>query len=94
MKTSRSFKSAKEFGTFLGLSEIEMMLIEQKKKIIEQIKISRIKNNLTQASLALLLNTSQPAIARMESGLVSDVSLDFLAKAAMILNIKLVVKAS
>ena len=94
MKTSKSFKSAKEFGTFLGLTEIEMLLIIQKKKIIEQIKATRIKNNLTQASLAQLLNTSQPAIARMESGLVSDVSLDFLAKAAMILNIKIVVKAS
>ena len=32
------YKTAKEFGAALGLSEVEMELIRQKKKLIEKLK--------------------------------------------------------
>ena len=44
-----------------------------------------------QASLAKLVDTKQPAIARMESGLVSEISLDFLVKIAHVLGMSFTV---
>lgn len=67
-----------EFRHFLGPSDLDMELIEYKKALIEKLKKARIDQELSQASLAKLVDTKQPAIARMESGLVSEISLDFL----------------
>lgn len=80
-------KNIAEFGKSLGLSEIDIELIRQKKKLIEKLKFVRIKKKLSQAQLASLIGSKQPAIARMESGLVSEVSLDFLAKIAIALEV-------
>lgn len=90
-KTTR-YKSIKEFGKSLGLSEIEMELIRQKKKLIEKFKNTRLKKQITQAQLAKMVGSKQPAIARMESGLVSEVSLDFLAKIALALDVVLTIR--
>lgn len=90
-KTVR-YKSVNEFGKALGLSAIEMELIRQKKKLIEKLKITRLKKQISQAQLAKLIGSKQPAIARMESGLVSEVSLDFLAKIALALDVVLTIK--
>lgn len=90
-KTTR-YKSINKFGKALGLAEIEMELIRQKKKIIEKLKGTRLKKHISQAQLAKMVGSKQPAIARMESGLVSEVSLDFLAKIALALEIALTIK--
>jgi len=86
------FKNAAEFGKSLGLSEIEMELIRQKKKLIEMLKATRTKKKFSQAHLANLVGSKQPAIARMESGLVSEVSLDFLTKVAIALDVSFTFK--
>lgn len=86
------YKSATEFGRALGLSEIEMDLIRQKKKIIEKLRKVREQKNISQAELAHMVDSKQPAIARMESGQVSEVSLDFLCKVAMVLEVSVTIK--
>ena len=84
---NKKFKTAKEFGAFLGLSELDMELVQQKKKLIEKLKKARLDQEISQAELARMTQTKQPAIARMESGLVSQISFDFLAKVALVLNV-------
>ncbi len=81
------FKSAREFGRSLGLTDIEMELAKQKSKLIQQLKQMRIKKGISQAALAKTLGSKQPAIARMEAGQVSDVSMDFLIRAALALKV-------
>ena len=93
MKTkNKKFKSSKDFGTFLGLSDLDMELIQQKKKLIEKLKKARTEQELSQVELAKRVQTKQPAIARMESGLVSEVSFDFLAKIALVLGVSFTIK--
>lgn len=46
----------------------------------------RVKHNLTQMQLAELVGTSQPAIARLESGNYRNVSLSFLRRVAKALD--------
>jgi hypothetical protein len=41
-----------------------------------------------------MLDSKQPTIARMESGLISEVSLDFLAKVAIALDISILKEAA
>lgn len=86
------FKSAEEFGKSLGLSKIEMELIRQKKKLIEKLRKARELKGLSQAELAHMVSSKQPAIARMESGQVSEVSLDFLCKVAMALEVSVTIR--
>lgn len=93
MKTKfEKYKNAEEFGKALGLSGIEMELIRQKKKIIEKLKKTREQRGFSQAELAKLVASKQPAIARMESGQVSEVSLDFLCKVALALDVSVTIK--
>jgi predicted transcriptional regulator len=73
-QTSTRYKSAKEFGKALGLSEIDMELARLKVKLIEKLKAKRIKRGLSQATLAKHIGSLQPAIARMESEQISQVS--------------------
>ncbi|MDO9182019.1 MAG: helix-turn-helix transcriptional regulator [Bacteriovorax sp.] len=84
---NKEFNSSKEFGSFLGLSDLDIEIVLLKKKIIEKLKKERISQKISQAQLAEYLNTKQPAIARMESGLVSEISLDFLTKVALVLGV-------
>jgi DNA-binding XRE family transcriptional regulator len=93
-KDWEQFKDIKSFGKSLGLSEIEMELIFQKKKLIEKLKRARIKRGLTQAQLAEMVQSKQPAIARMESGLTSEVSMDFLCKVAFVLGVSVTIKGN
>jgi ribosome-binding protein aMBF1 (putative translation factor) len=95
MKASnKKFKSSKELGKFLGLSDLDMELVEQKKKLIEKLKKARNDQEISQAELAKMVKTKQPAIARMESGLVSEVSFDFLAKVALVLGVTFTFKSA
>ena len=86
------YKSVADFGKAMGLSEIEIELIRQKKKLIEKLTATRLKKKMSQAKLAEMIGSKQPAIARMESGLVSEVSLDFLAKIAIALEVTLTIR--
>lgn len=86
------FKTADEFGKALGLSEIEIEIIRQKKRIIEKLRKVREQRGLSQSELAGMVSSKQPAIARMESGQVSEVSLDFLCKVALALEVSLTIK--
>ncbi len=86
------FSTAKELGKSLGLSDIEMMLIRQKKRLILRLKATRLKKGLSQADVAKLIGSKQPAIARMEAGQVSQVSMDFLLKASLVLGLSVVIK--
>ena len=93
MKTKvEKYKSASEFGKALGMSELDMELIRQKKKLIEKLRKAREHLGLSQAELAEMVSSKQPSIARMESGQVSEVSLDFLCKVAMVLEVSFTLK--
>ena len=81
------YKSADSFGRALGLTAIDMQLIRQKKKLIEKLRRTREQRGLSQAALASLVGSKQPAIARMESGQVAEVSLDFICKVALALHV-------
>ena len=89
----KRFKTASEFGHSLGLSELDMELIRQKKRLIEKLRRARVQKRLSQAQLALLVGSKQPAIARMESGQVSEVSMDFLLRVALALNIPVTIRS-
>lgn len=91
-KSVETYASVKEFGKALGLTDLEIELIHQKKTLIERIKSTRIKNGLSQTELATLVGSKQPAIARMESGQISEVSMDFLLKSALALEITVTIK--
>lgn len=88
------FKTSRAFGRALGLSDVEMELIRQKKRLIERLKAARTRKGLSQAEVAHLIGSKQPAIARMEAGLVSQVSMDFLLRAALVLGITVTIKST
>lgn len=86
------FKDVEDFGKSLGLSKIDIELIRYKKELIEKLKDRRKKLRMSQAELAKKIGSQQPAIARMEAGLVGQVSLDFLVKIAMTLGVGFTIK--
>ncbi len=90
-KTER-YKSARDFGTALGLSELDMEMVRQKKQLIEKLRNARIKKGLSQMNVAEMVASKQPAIARMESGQVAEVSMDFLLKVALALEVPVTIK--
>lgn len=92
MKSKTVYKNVTEFGKALGLTDLEMELTRQKKRLIEKLKSARVRKKISQARLAEMIGSKQPAIARMESGLVSEVSLDFLAKIALVLEVTVTIK--
>ena len=56
--------------------------LEEEFKLAKEVIELRAKRNLTQRQLAELIGTSQPAIARLESGNYRNVSLSFLRRLA------------
>ena len=87
------YKTSEDFAkNCLGLSNIEIALVKEKKRIIEKLKQKRIQKKLTQTSLAKLIGSKQSAIARMESGQISEVSMDFLTKVAIALEMSFSIK--
>jgi transcriptional regulator with XRE-family HTH domain len=78
-------------GKALGLQELDMELARQKTKLIERLKATRLEKGLSQAALAKRVGSLQPAIARMESGMVSQVSMDFLLKVALAMDMSVVI---
>jgi DNA-binding XRE family transcriptional regulator len=55
--------------------------------LAKEIIALRIKNRLTQKQLAEQIGTSQPAIARIESGSYQNISLSFLRRIANALGV-------
>lgn len=92
MKKNILFKSIDDFGRSLGLTDIDMEIIRQKKRLIEKLKAARIKQKLSQSDLAKLVGSKQPTIARMESLQVSHVSMDFLIRVAIALKVSVSIK--
>ncbi len=60
----------------------EFDLLEEEFILAKEVILLRKTNNLTQKELAKLAGTSQPAIARLESGNYKNVSLSFIRKVA------------
>lgn len=57
-------------------------LLEEEFILAKEVILLRKANNLTQKELAKLAGTSQPAIARLESGNYKNLSLSFIRKVA------------
>jgi len=62
--------------------------LEDVYELAKQIIRFRIDRNLSQAQLAKLVGTSQPAIARLESGNHSNLTLSFLFRLAKALDLR------
>jgi transcriptional regulator with XRE-family HTH domain len=62
--------------------------LEEEYELTKQIIRFRIDRNLSQAQLAKLVGTSQPAIARLESGNHRNLTLAFLFKLAKALDLR------
>ena len=60
--------------------------LEKEFKLAEEVISLRLKAGLTQKELAEKAHTSQPAIARLESGHYTKVSLSFLGRVAKALG--------
>ncbi len=60
--------------------------LEEEFVLSREVIALRKQNNLTQKELAELVGTSQPAIARLESGNYKNLSLSFLRRIAKALN--------
>lgn len=87
MKKHTLYMNLDEFGTRIGLSKFDKELIKVKIGLINILRTARIKSKISQAELAKRIGTKQPAIARMEAGMVGDISLDFLTRVALALRI-------
>jgi DNA-binding Xre family transcriptional regulator len=94
MSSNKTFKNISEFGNFLSLTDLDMELVQQKKKLIQKLKKTRLDKKMSQTELAQILGTKQPAIARMESGEIGQVSLDFLIRIALVLGVSYTFKSS
>jgi len=62
--------------------EKEFNSLEEEFILAKEVILLRKTNNLTQKELAKLAGTSQPAIARLESGNYKNLSLNFIRKVA------------
>ena len=62
--------------------------LEEEFELAKQIIRFRIDRNLSQAQLAKLVGTSQPAIARLESGNHRNLTLGFLSRLANALDLR------
>ncbi len=56
---NKSYKSADDFAKDFGLSEVEIALIKEKKKLIEKLTAKRDKMKLSQAAVAKLIGSNQ-----------------------------------
>jgi hypothetical protein len=71
---------------FLGLSAEESAFLELKILLSDTLKAKRLSKNLTQEQFALLINSSQSRVAKMEAA-DPTVSLDLLLKSLLVLGL-------
>jgi DNA-binding Xre family transcriptional regulator len=62
--------------------------LEKEFALAEEVIKLRLEKNMTQKELAEIAGTSQPAIARLESGKYNNISLSFLRKIGKALNVE------
>ncbi|MDR3249059.1 MAG: helix-turn-helix domain-containing protein [Treponema sp.] len=62
--------------------------LEKEFALAEEVIKLRIEKHMTQKELAEIAGTSQPAIARLESGKYSNISLSFLRKIGKALDVE------
>jgi DNA-binding Xre family transcriptional regulator len=62
--------------------------LEKEFALAEEVIKLRLEKNMTQKDLAKIAGTSQPAIARLESGKYNNISLSFLRKIGKALNVE------
>lgn len=91
MKKKKFYLSIDKFGTAIGLNALDKEVIRQKNRMIDYLKESRLKKGISQKELAEKLGTQQPAVGRMEAGVVGEVSFDFLIRVALALGVSLAV---
>jgi DNA-binding Xre family transcriptional regulator len=60
--------------------------LEKEFALAEEVIKLRLEKNMTQKELAEMAGTSQPAIARLESGKYTNITMSFLRKIGKILN--------
>lgn len=65
---------------------VEYQKLEDEFVLAKEVIRLRLEANLTQTQLAKLASTSQPAIARLESGAYKNLTLSFLRKIGKALN--------
>jgi len=85
-------KTNKDQKTSVKFSEMERDLLRQKAQLIKRLKDKRIEMGISQSELAEMIGTKQPAINRMESFVTENVSMDFILKVAMALNVSISIK--
>ncbi len=89
IKKNKKYLDLEEFGTDIGLSQLDKEMVRQKNRIMDYLKSIRIKKAWSQEELAKRIGTHQPAVARMEAGQVGEVSFDFLIRVALALGVSL-----
>ena len=70
---------------FLGLTDEEAAYVELRLRLADSLKDRRTRQNLTQAGLAKLIQSSQSRVAKMEGG-DPTVSLDLLIRSLLALG--------
>ncbi len=70
---------------FLDLTSEERQLVELRVVVSRAVRVLRERQNLTQTQVAKKLKTSQPRVAKIESG-ASDVSLDLMFRGLFVLG--------
>ena len=70
---------------FLGLSDAEMHVVEIRVRLAKALRALRQKKGLSQADVALLIESSQARVATMENG-GSGATLDLLVRALVVLG--------
>ena len=70
---------------FLGLSEVELALVEMKLGLSQSLRSRRARCGMTQAELAKQLHSSKSRVAKMEAGNPS-VSLDLMVHALVLVG--------
>jgi hypothetical protein len=71
---------------FLGLSAEESAFLELKISLSDTLKSRRLSKKLTQEQFALLINSSQSRVAKMEAA-DPTVSIDLLLKSLLVLGV-------
>lgn len=71
---------------FLKLSDGEAALVALKQRLVQLVREKRGLQEITQASLAELLGSSQSRVAKLENG-SSDISLDLIMRALLAMGV-------
>jgi hypothetical protein len=74
-----------DVSDFLGLTDEERRLVELRAAVSRAVQLRRKKQNITQVKLAVMLDSSQSRVAKIEAG-SADVSLDLMFRSLFALG--------